>query len=680
MKNLTWEIRAGRSRRSFLKGTAALGLTLAVARPALGTTASVVVINENGTVSTSANPAAAKWVSPSAFVASSLETGRIGYIVAWGGNEYGYAYTYALSDAPAGVTIDVDTGILSIASPLFPSAYSFSVRVTNREVVSNVATFPITLTIVQGVTANRTGDQILHKTYDPMSGAYGSTNGNDYTVVLNAIQAAIKADEVAAGEERLRATIIFRRGVQYDYTNNHWLTGLQYFQVTDDPAFPTGAPPILQNINTGTIYENGPLNVGNGGGAINKQDNPPGIKSYCARMNDIAVGATSGTFVTSTDAERIKPGRWHVLMCGQIQLGGFPPNVAYFDYVKIVSVVGSTVTWDRPTRYRYSSTFWEDNDDQAFGRAWLVPWDMGGVGGAVPSDPRLTIRGSFLNINFQPNPNGDAISLLDGFIDVSFENCNVPNPQPTMSKHVLFKYCTTTNGGEPDKIVETLVFDDCATGILGGGTGVQYWLSRYSHHGCIQISPRQFRSLNSLHDGSIGYADLHLPFTISYNGPVMYNHFKGCMFKPGPDSNSWTYHGQPYSPIRIGIDATWSGNRLIIPSGFPLFGDWLNALYEGLILTTTGNPLASSNWGYVANLTSPGNNSAIWADIVWVAGAKPTSGNIYPNGRFRRLNFESDNVFVSPMSWEDPKFMKQTIPPALGPSYGFPTAYPLQYA
>jgi hypothetical protein len=65
---------------------------------------SVVVINENSSVSTNAVTGAAKWISPSAFVASSLETGRIGYIVAWGGNEYGYAYTYALSGAPAGVT------------------------------------------------------------------------------------------------------------------------------------------------------------------------------------------------------------------------------------------------------------------------------------------------------------------------------------------------------------------------------------------------------------------------------------------------------------------------------------------------------------------------------------------------------------------------------------------------
>jgi hypothetical protein len=80
------------------------------------------------------------------------------------------------------------------------------------------------------------------------------------------------------------------------------------------------------------------------------------------------------------------------------------------------------------------------------------------------------------------------------------------------------------------------------------------------------------------------------------------------------------------------------------------------------------------------NLTSPGDGSALWADVVWVAGTRPISGNIYPNGRFRRLNFEADNVFVAPMSWHDPSFMKQTIPPALGPSYGFPAAHPLQYA
>jgi hypothetical protein len=91
--------------------------------------------------------------------------------------------------------------------------------------------------------------------------------------------------------------------------------------------------------------------------------------------------------------------------------------------------------------------------------------------------------------------------------------------------------------------------------------------------------------------------------------------------------------------------------------------------------------MKGESWGYVANLTSPGDGdgSAIWADIVWVVGAQPPSGNIYPNGRFSRLNFETSNVLVAPMSWNNPTFMKQTIPAKLGSSYGFPTGLPTKY-
>ena len=89
-----------------------------------------------------------------------------------------------------------------------------------------------------------------------------------------------------------------------------------------------------------------------------------------------------------------------------------------------------------------------------------------------PSDPRLTIRGRFLNINFQTNPrNGDDICLMHGFIDMSFENCTIPNLQPTMSKHVLFLNCRSINSGEPDKIIETLVFDGGTTGEFGRRNG-----------------------------------------------------------------------------------------------------------------------------------------------------------------------------------------------------------------
>jgi hypothetical protein len=416
-------------------------LALAAAGDARAASTSVVVINENGTVSASTNPAAAQWVTPSVFIASSLEVGRIGYIVAWGGNEYGYAYTYALSGAPAGVTIDVDTGMLSIGSPLAPQNYSFSVSVTNREVVSNVATFPITLIVAQGVTGPRYGNQILHKTYDPHSGTYGAPTGADWTTVLLNIQKAIVADQVAAGDEKLRALITFRRGVTYNYTDNTWPNGIQYLTVRDDPAFPTGALPILRcTRSTDTLdAQVEPLNAGAGGAMLHQG----GIKALCALLNPVAAGSSVVTLKSAGDANKIKPGRWPAVIGQQIQVGGYPPNCAWNDYVKVNSVAGTTVTLDRRLKYRYSDTWWEGPGDQDFGHAWLVPWDLGGAGGAVPSDPRATLRGQWPNIDFATNPDSSSgtqsVVQVQNYIDGSFENCKLPMLTCSMGKHYLVK-------------------------------------------------------------------------------------------------------------------------------------------------------------------------------------------------------------------------------------------------
>jgi hypothetical protein len=300
MENLYRRNPSGSTRRDFLKGTGAVGLTLAATGRARGQ--SVVVINANGSISTNAVTGAAKWISPSAFVASSLEGGRIGYIVAWGGNEYGYAYTYALSGAPAGVTIDVDLGILSMGSRLSPGTYSFSVRVTNRKVVSNVATFPITLTIVQGVTASRTGNQILHKTYDPHSGTYGSPSGSDWTAVFNRINTTILADQISAGDGNLRAQIPLRGGVQYNYTNNRWSCGAQFLTVYQDSRYP-GARPRLCCTQTSYSFDTEVAILQAGGGSfLDYVVAGPNAKMWQTLINATAVGDRIVTMKNAANA------------------------------------------------------------------------------------------------------------------------------------------------------------------------------------------------------------------------------------------------------------------------------------------------------------------------------------------------------------------------------------------
>jgi hypothetical protein len=677
---------ADHSRRSFLKGTGALGLTLtAGAGPAHGQSAPVVVINESGTVSSNATSGAAKWISPSAIVASSLETGRIGYIVAWGGNEYGYAYTYALSSAPAGVTIDADTGILSIGSRLAPGAYSFSVRVTNREVVSNVASFTFTLHVLQGITSGTpTSSQILHKTYDPGSGTWGRPSGNNWTNVFNAMQTAILADQVrcnAVHDESLRVTIPLQRGRTYQYTNNKWLNGIQYFQVY---ATGSGALPIMQNVRSdhggSDPYDDGPWNIGYPGSMAHQE----GLKARMARIATVAAGSTTVTLLVAGDATKIKPNRWHVVIGSCIQLDGYPPNEYYIDYVKVTNVGGTTVTIDRPLKYGYDQTWWEDpNNDQILGVARLVPFDTGGTGGYIPADPRIFIRVGFTNINFLGNPNFPGgpnavlaqICYVQGAIDFTCDGCVVGTAEPSMCKHVYFKTVTSNSAyWEPDKQTETLTLDGGSTADVqvNGATGMQYLLYRNHAVGAIQVSPRQLRAINS--------SFINLPLgQAAAGGALQYWDFGmagACQFTAS-SGITWMW---PFNPVNddtslvIGTNATWNGNQLRIPRSYANFERWATWSTVGSILSLVAGGPFTTNWGYVSRCTSPGDGTALWLNVVWVNGVKPTSGRLWLQRR-RRLYFASGNTLNGGCTWASPKFAKETAT-SHETGWNFPSGYP----
>lgn len=602
-------------------------------------------------------PGAAQFISASNLVATTFETGRIGYLVAGPS----YNFSYALASGPPGLTVDVDTGAVSLGVLLQAGSYPFSV-VTHNRYTGAVSSFALTLTVRAGVTT---------KLYDPHSGSYGANPGagGDWTPILSSIRASILAGQAMAGDDNTRATIIFRRGQTYNYTDSSWPSGIQYLTVMPDPNT-TGANPQLCNNTTHVTFDSewGPLNIG-AGTAMLHQD---AIKVRCALVNTVAAGATTLVLKQAIDGSKITPGKWHALVGGQVQIGGYPPNTMFIDYFKVVSVSGMTVTIDRPLRNSYSALAWEDSSDQSFGRAWLVPWD--GTG-----NDRATIRARWINIDFLVNPNTTALQRTlcqhAGAIDVSFEGCTLPHVVPSMNKHVAYVNCQIPQGGEPDKLSEVLIFDGGAVGNIGGATGMQYVLSRGTHHRCMQISPRQYRSLGAWHDAT-GDTDLHLPFTFAHNGPIIDLHFSGSQFTAGPDSNSWTYHTNPdpSTALRLGTDVVWSGtgNALLIPSSFGGFWAWLNGAYEGAIVTPDGLPPKAS-WGYISSVGSYAGGLALM--IAWVAGTRPTSGLLFPSGADRRLRMENAK-FNAPMRWEDPGFMAEIGP---GVAYDFPPGLPTQY-
>jgi hypothetical protein len=160
--------------------------------------------------------------------------------------------------------------------------------------------------------------------------------------------------------------------------------GIQYWHVYGTGS---GALPLLCWTSTSAAdVDKGPLNAGYAGRALSAP--PEGMKPNTALIASTSIGDTTVTLKNAGDKSKIKVGRWHIVCSQCIQIGGFPSNCAWVEYVRVTAVSGTTVTLDRKLHYAHLATHWEDpSDDGSWGMARLVPFDTGGTGGYVPSDP-----------------------------------------------------------------------------------------------------------------------------------------------------------------------------------------------------------------------------------------------------------------------------------------------------
>jgi hypothetical protein len=633
---------------------------------------------------------AARWLEQSTFVASSLETGRVGYLEAWGGDEFGYAYSYAFVGQPGGVSVDADTGILSIAKPLKVGRYVFGAIVTNRGAAAKRARFPVALEIRRGARAGQSSGQILHKVYDVDSGLYGMPAGRDYTHVLLNIRRAISQDQVAAGDGNLRATVRFRRGRLYDYTDNTWPVGVQYLTVEPHPGDDVGkGRPQLRNVKGHFVYDGEIAILFSGSGTafdLLQGD----IKIYSPRILAAEAGSDKVRLRDPADAARIAPGRWHLVGSYDQQVGGYPPNIRYFDYVQVVQVAGDVVVLDRRLRHSHRDDLFElPSEPASIGAARLIPMDLGGADGLLPAnDARLTIRQTFRDIEFVKNPstsNGsNEVVYINSALDASFENCVIPRAVPSVVEHVRY-VGGRIGSSEPDKLIATLICDGVTSGEIGGATGVDLYFMRNSTSAPMQVSPRQLRIVDSTIDAT-NNRHFWYPLTWAYNGPILSVELQGATIRrdsqiaPGDDRR--IAPSLTPSFVTIGTDAAWQGTRLVIPRDSPKFLDWEVWLFEGMILCAETGP---ADWGIVRRIHSPGDGSAIWAKIEWMAGTKPTSGKVGVS-KGHSLRIDSRSKIVGTLAWVpgdgrwgsgDGGFMRQQVPFAAGRStHGFPAGYP----
>jgi|UPI00048925EC hypothetical protein len=613
-----------------------------------------------------ANQGAAKWIEQSTFVASSIESGRIGYIEAWGGDDFGYSYSYKLSGEPKGLSVDGDTGILSVDTPLKAGTYQFTVAVTSHQTADKTARFRLTLKVKKGVTENRAADQILSKVYYVDSGHFGQPVGQDFTEVLSSIHSAIVKDQIVAGDGNLRATIYFRRGKRYDYRENNWPAGIQYLTVAPDPNVdPSGPRPQLRNVRKQFVFDSELAILGTGaGGAFDRISGE--VKSNSLQIDAAEPGQAWVELKNVGDLAKLVIGRWYLVGSYDQQVGGYPPNIRYFDFAKVIGVQGLRVTLDRKLRHRHRDNFFEDpSEPNSLGIARIVPLDMGGAGGQLPDvQNRFTIRVTFKDIEFLKNPsteNGsNAVIYIDEALDASFENCIMPKPVPSIVEHMRF-LGGVMDGSEPDKLISVLILDKVeATGEIGGATGVDYLFIRDSKIVPIQVSPRQLRVMNTSIDATTN-THLWYPVTLAYNGPLLKAEFEATRFTSNPNNqDTRVMPAIQRATARIGSDVHWRDGTLIIPRTIPNFLDWAAWLFEGAIISDDNKP---GSWGIVQKLSAADDGSAIWASIEWTSGTRPSSGTLsFPRGYSIRVDDKS--TLEGHSTWESrgSGFVKEKVP------------------
>jgi hypothetical protein len=353
--------------------------------------------------------------------------------------------------------------------------------------------------------------------------------------------------------------------------------------------------------------------------------------------------------------------------------------VAQIDYAVVLGISGNTVTLDRPLKYAHVDGAYEPTGDSNWGTARICLMDTGGSG-IFNSDARMIQQIRWQGITFLINTNNtDNICYSEGCMNVRYENCTLLKWIPTMSGHATVSTGTQSAVAEIDKMIETVFYLTPTAGEIAEATGVQYLLIKGGTSSSIQVAPRQLRI-----DGTT-ITTTNPTFSYAISNAQWYGYAghwidTNTTYVKGSGSNSWTAHLSPTWSLTIGTDITWGGAdglQLTVPQSVANFMPvWCGMQFPGAIASVDGViPFGSAAWGYVDSFTGDATN--IYLHFVWVNGAKPTSGTLYPMGKARRWDMLS-NTFGTGMSnpGANPGFARQQSDQAGAPTIAFPAGYP----
>lgn len=323
------------------------------------------------------------------------------------------------------------------------------------------------------------------------------TNFSSRTIPANGppFNIAGNGSDQSAGFFRLRTflrtndgcTVVFTNGF-YSYTNNLWLAGIKNVTVDGNGSWFTNIGNGSFDFERAALYINLPVLSGqlddNAFSSANTTSSP---------IATVSMGYTNITLSVANDTNRFSIGM-PILISGFSQQAG-KDNPRYFEFNEVAGFSsGGVLILQRATRYNYDSR-WFDLPGSA-----LPLWRTNYVFGE-----NIVLR----RMKFGRSPNLDpttyGTSTAPGAVyavgsrNIIIDDCDMFGFVPSHAGEVIVRNSRITGYNEPDKILDTVVFDDhCELGEVNQATGVNHLLVLNSIvRNYFQAEPRYLSVRNS---------------------------------------------------------------------------------------------------------------------------------------------------------------------------------------
>jgi hypothetical protein len=258
----------------------------------------------------------------------------------------------------------------------------------------------------------------------------------------------------------------------------------RFFSLQTEPCTLTVPPGYFSGQRLASVGFNGTI-IGAGAGVSSLEAGvtfnsgiPEGQGIVWPKIATATAGQNYAQLLTISDASNYTAGNWSLLTAWTMQVGGYPQNVYFFEWIKIANVDAATgvITFDRPIRNTYKATYPPllegGGSVDGGGRATLFPCHDADIFRVLPPDftapwptvmpstfdQSITIRNCTL---VSSTHSGNFVSN-GACREVLFEDCTfVDAPVPTASVSWTARRCIIPSSVEVDKLVETVTFDDC---------------------------------------------------------------------------------------------------------------------------------------------------------------------------------------------------------------------------